>query len=573
MSMDVSRRRFLEGVAAVAAATQLPFGFVEQALAGAGGAQGATGTTLDQTILPPSGTAYGALVVGAGEPWAPHPENPVARPAKAKRQTLLAFSQLSDIHITDAQSPLRVEWMDRFATEAGCTSPFPVGSAYRPQETMSTQTMAAMVSALNRVQALRIAAKQVPLAFALSTGDNTDNQHTNELRWFKRAIVGGTLDPNSGAAGRYEGVQAPDWGDLAYWLPDDAIRDDYKARYGYPGESRWGYGKGGLLGAAIRPFAAPKLNHPCKVAFGNHDGCVQGTVSNNALFRQIATGGQKAYAGLDAGSCPAAPGDDPSQWFSGPTRAVTADASRRLVTRREYIQELVGHGFTAANVASSNAYYVVDDHRPFRIIVLDTVNPGGKEDGSIGRAQLAWLQARIAEVPDRYVILTSHHGLHALTNPVVDLSQDPEMPLDGYVPDNPRALADEVEAALHAFPNVIAWVAGHTHQNRITKRQGANGHVFWDIETAAHVDWPCQSRTIEVVDDGPVLTIRCTMVDHAGPVRPDEIAATTDPVLKLAAVHRELAGNDPQVNRTEGSGAREDRNVELTLAKPALAGR
>ncbi|MCU1499152.1 MAG: hypothetical protein JWM47_3105 [Acidimicrobiales bacterium] len=570
MAPEVSRRRFLGGVAAVAAASQLPVDWVEHALAQGDNPAGATGTTLDRIILPPSGTAYGSLRFGPGEAWIAHPDNPVARPRTGSRRTVLAFSQLSDIHITDAQSPLRVEWMDRFAQEPGCTSPFPVASAFRPQETMSTQTMAAMVSALNSVQARRIASGQKALAFSVSTGDNTDNQHANELSWFKQAIVGGVLDPNSGAAGRYEGVQASAWGDLAYWVPADSVPDDYKTRHGFPGESRWGYGRDGLLKAAITSYKAPKLNHPCKVAFGNHDGLVQGTVSNNAFFRQIATGGQKPTAGLPGTSCPTIP-TDPVQWFSGPTKPVTADPRRQLVTRRQYMEALVGQGFSAANVATGNAYYVVDDHRPFRVIVLDTVNPGGKEDGSIGRTQLAWLRARIAEVPDRYVILCSHHGLNALTNPVVDLSQDPEMALSGYVPDNPRALADEVETALHDFPNVIAWVAGHTHQNRITKRQGANGHVFWDIETAAHVDWPCQSRTIEILEEGAVLTLRCTMVDHAGPVLAADIARATDPVLKLAGIHRELAGNDPQVDKTSASGAREDRNVELTLRKPLLA--
>jgi metallophosphoesterase (TIGR03767 family) len=563
----VSRRRFLGGVAAVAAATGLPFDFVAAALGKAGGG---TGTTLDRTILPPGTSGYGALRIGAGEALIAHPENPVARPTRPANKTLLAFSQMSDIHITDAQSPLRVEWMDRFANEGSCASPFPVSSAFRPQETMSTQTMSAMVAALNQVQALRIAAKQTPLAFSLSTGDNTDNQHTNELDWFRRALLGGALTPNSGAAGRYEGVQASDWGDLAYWVPDDTIADAYKRDHGFPGESRWGYGRGGLLNAAIAPFTAPKLNHPCKVAFGNHDGLVQGTVSNNALYRQIATGDQKPYAGFGTDSCGSIP-SDPSQWFSGPTRTVTADAKRRLVTRRDYIEACVGLGFTAQNVATANAYYVVDDHPGFRIIVLDTCCPGGKEDGSLGAVQFAWLQARIAEARNRYVILTSHHGLHSLANPVADASQDPEMPLDGYVPDNPRVLADEIEAALHGFPNVIAWVAGHTHQNRITKRTGTNGHTFWDIETAAHVDWPCQSRIIEVVDDGPVLTIRCTMVDHAGPVLPTEIASTGDKVLKLAGVHRELSANDPQADLATASGRREDRNVELTIRKPVLS--
>ena len=558
-------------MAAVAAATRMPFEWVEAALA----SQTGTGTTLDQTIVPPAGNAYAPLAVGPGEPWIPHPANPVTVRAKNnKRRVLVAFSQLSDIHLTDSESPLRVEWMDRFAEDPHCST-FPVGSAWRPQETLSTQTMAAMVLALNQVQLARTASKQAPLAFAVSTGDNTDNQQRNELDWFKRGIVGGAQQGSSGDLARYEGVQAPDWGDRAYWIPRDDVPDDYKTQHGWPGESTWGFGPDQFLTSAIGSFSTPALNHPCKVAFGNHDGLVQGTVADSELYRQVAVGGVKTAL------WPAAVADpcnhfgkleqNLDQLFTGPAKVVTPDPSRRLVTRREYVQALVGHGFTQSNADSCTAYYTLDDRR-FRFIVLDTTNPGGKEDGSIGARQFAWLEARISEAAGRYVILLSHHGLHTLTNPVPAADADPTSadPDCFAPPDDPRMRAPEVEAMLHQHPNVIAWVAGHTHQNRITLRRGANGHVLWDIETAAHVDWPCQSRILEVIDDGPALTIRCTMVDHAGPVAHADIAAANDPVLKLAAVHRELAANDPQVDTAEGAGLREDRNVELTLPKPAI---
>jgi hypothetical protein len=121
--------------------------------------------------------------------------------AKGKRRVLMAFNQLSDIHVTDSESPARVEWMDRFAEDPRCST-FPVGSAWRSQETLSTHTMAAMVLALNQVQLARIAAKQPRLAFAVSTGDNTDNQQRNELDWSKRGISGGSQQGSSGDLGR-----------------------------------------------------------------------------------------------------------------------------------------------------------------------------------------------------------------------------------------------------------------------------------------------------------------------------------------------------------------------------------
>jgi hypothetical protein len=159
------------------------------------------------------------------------------------------------------------------------------------------------------------------------------------------------------------------------------------------------------------------------------------------------------------------------------------------------------------------------------------------------------------------VILFSHHGLRSLDNPVA--APDP---LELGSNDLPRVTAEEVEALVHRFPNVIAWVNGHTHNNVVEPRTSSRGGGFWDIGTAAHIDWSCQSRLIEVVDNGDgTLSIFSTMVDHAAPVAP----GGSDPVLNLASISRELAANDFQAGfSSNGAGAPEDRNVELVIAAP-----
>ena len=44
-----------------------------------------------------------------------------ARAAPTQRKPLIAFAQLSDVHVVDAQSPMRVEWTDRFDDrQRGC---------------------------------------------------------------------------------------------------------------------------------------------------------------------------------------------------------------------------------------------------------------------------------------------------------------------------------------------------------------------------------------------------------------------------------------------------------------------
>src|SRR2546430_4487225 len=116
---------------------------------------------------------------------------------------------------------------------------------------------------------------------------------------------------------------------------------------------------------------------------------------------------------------------------------------------------------------------------------------------------------------NRYVVVLSHHGYDSLSNPRGDGNAD--------------ALLD----LLLRFGNVVLWLSGHTHYNRITSRQSAPGERgFWEVTTGSIVDWPCQARLIEIFKtaDGR-LAIGSTMVDHDGE--------------GLAGLHRELAANAP----------------------------
>ena len=137
----------------------------------------------------------------------------------------------------------------------------------------------------------------------------------------------------------------------------------------------------------------------------------------------------------------------------------------------------------------------------------------------------------------------------------------------------PLHLGPDLQALLLANPNVIAYVAGHTHENRITSFERPDGSGgFWGIETASEVDWPIQSRLLEVMDnrDG-TLSIFGTMLDHGATLatpRSGTPAGQFDPET-LAALGREFSYNDPQVGVEDGAeGKAQDRNVELLLADP-----
>jgi hypothetical protein len=245
-----------------------------------------------------------------------------------------------------------------------------------------------------------------------------------------------------------------------------------------------------------------------------------------------------------------------------------------------------GHGFTTENLRLDTAYYVYD-LPGIRFVGLDTTRLTGTSDGALDLDQLWWLQARLAEVhstyraadgttmvteaEDKLVVLFSHHGTDALTNPrgAPTETGDP-------------VGATELLELLHRFPNLVLWLNGHTHTNAVRPRiDPLDAHRgFWEVTTSALVDWPCQTRLVELIDlaDG-AMAIACTMVDHdsqLGPLTHGDVLNGAEPATRqlttrqlttrqLAALHREL----PQRARRPAPGRpAHDRNVVLPLRAP-----
>lgn len=460
---------------------------------------------------------------------------------------LVSFVHVTDLHVTDAQSPSRVEYLDRLG-EVGSPVVGTVGriGTYRPQETLTHQVVEAMARALRAMGTGPVLGG--PVSFAVSTGDAADNAQYNEVHASIALLTGGaTVIPDSGDPDRYDGVGGSDFYDLHYWhpggTPPGEVDDLPRACWGYPVIPD-------LLDAARRPFTATGFGLPWFPVAGNHDLLLAGTVPPSPRLGRVSTGGRKLKELPPAQWGELArilhdharrPPDVFVQLAPGPFRRVASDR------RRGFVDSSTWRSLHPMPDKKDRAYYSIE-RGPLTFVMLDTVNPEGGWQGSLDHEQFTWLEATLqagssrwkdgagtehrSDRPDRLFVLCSHHPLDMLVNP---------WSTTGVT----RVLAPQVEALLRRFPNVVAWVNGHTHRHRITPVCTGTGTAggAWEITTASHIDWPQQSRVIEVGFDpaNEQLVIATTTIDHTGRVDPH--GAPLDDIDTLAGWSRELAAN------------------------------
>jgi metallophosphoesterase (TIGR03767 family) len=494
--------------------------------------------------------AYHSIAEVGGEPHTVRTELIDSSSADVVQQgdVIACIAHITDLHVTDAQSPARFEFINREWQDPRFRE---LLTMQRPHEMMNTRAVDAMVRTINRVDRGPLTGS--PLQLVAMTGDGIDNTQRNELTNLLALMGGGFVRPDSGARG-YEGVQLVSWPGEFCWKPDGPEDGDrFQGLLGFPRHP-------GLLERAIEGFHAEGLAVPWLGCYGNHEEVCQGVGIVTSALAEAMTGSRKPIelpTSSDRDHALETFISHPEQFMSGSWLHVTRDPERRPISRAEFVDAHLragGHGFKPGNADEGVAYYA-HDAGALRFITLDTVCDAGGADGSIDGSQLHWLERRLEEVhssfrsrdgslvrtrnADRIVVILSHHSFDTLANP------------------RGERRSEELLDLLLRFGNVVLWLNGHIHANRVTPRRSPRtGRGFWEVTTSALVDWPCQARLVEIFDAGPgLLAIACTMLDHDG--------------LDLAGLHRELAANTPFYGFASGRhGSPADRNVILLLPSP-----
>lgn len=415
---------------------------------------------------------YGAfgladVALGAGEPHLRY-ENLAAAGTAPTRRSLLYFLQFSDLHITDEESPVRLEGVTRIA----------YASAYRPQGHLTAQMTDSLVRTVNA-----FSFTDRPFDFAFISGDVADNGQENEVGWVRGLLEGETVTPDSGRI-------------------DDPV----------PGDGN----------DFTDPFSAAGLDKrvPWYMLFGNHDQMYLGSFDPTPDVVRALLGDRVTdlWGLANFNNDTLTFGARDASRVNAPVlregARTPADAHRRFVSPREFMAAFEGHGFTADNVERGFTSYSAHPVKgfPLRFIGIDTVmelqyDAAGKvvqhagSEGEISRKLWDGFvvpELDAAQAAGELVVVASHHCSEAIQEGVSEVD---------------RA---EIRTTLKRYPNVLAHLCGHGHRSRAWFWAAVTGeaHGYPELMQASAVDFPIQARALELVDNGDgTLSLFTTQIE------------------------------------------------------------
>ena len=593
-------------------------------------------TTEDHTVESLPGPGWQPLVEGPGAARVVRtlPTASALAGRTDRRRSLAYFAQLTDFQLADEESPARVEFADRGAGSAfrpqEAFSPWAIDYSFRQLNQFTPASphaqgggaRAPMDMALvtgdqsdNQQYNETLWVRQLieggsPLT--PNSGIKSDYSEclpNDQAELLARETAGEIPDEPT-----YMGVQ--DYDDLGfkapdYYDPDEPFGDQYGTFPAWPGLMDRAQSLT-FTPVGLRRNGTPV---PTYLSNGNHDGLVQGNEDAVKAFEDIATGCFKAAQSTS--TLPVRPEPDPNQLFSpGIGFAVRPDEPGRRFVDRVELKKIFstgiqddGHGFDFIDPAELTAsgfsatYWTRDLKPGIRFVSIDTVSDGGvvqeSSEGNIDDPQWQWLQGELdrAEADGKLVVVFGHHPIRSLVSHVPDEAAQPcsgQYDANGTYssPDahghdanpgcdldprdsSPVHEGEDLRTLLSGHRNVIAYVAGHTHENMVLACGSDDGCPaggnWWEINTAAVADWPQQSRLIEVMDnqDG-TLSLMGTLTDPGGPLAvPDSgTPASGFGNDQLASISHAVAANDPQYGDGTAEGAAKDQNVELLVDDP-----
>lgn len=416
-------------------------------------------------------------------------------PVSAKIKKLLRFFTITDIHITDKESPSQLIYLQQLNAKNALFTP-----VYSPVMLYTPHVLDAAVQTINALH------KQNPIDFGISLGDTCNSTQYNETRWYIDILDGKVITPSSGAH-----------------VGADTI--DYQ-----------------------KPFKAAGLDPsiPWYQTIGNHDHFWIGSLPVSDFLRQshisntcLAMGDVLAnpanikkadyYMGVLDGSTPygniikAGP---IANFPSAPK--VVADQDRRSLSMTEWMGEFfnttshpIGHGFNTTDAKNGFACYsfVPKATIPIKIIVLD--NTQREDDGSadihghgfLDKTRVNWLKKELAagQADGQLMIIAAHI-------PIGIEASNSEF---GWWNNAKNAITlPELIKELQRHPNFIMWLAGHRHCNVIKAFESKDPehpeNGFWQVETSSLRDFPQQFRLFEIyLNSDYTISIVTTNVDPA----------------------------------------------------------
>lgn len=403
---------------------------------------------------------------------------------------LLNFFTITDIHITDKESPAEAIFM---GYKGG------IISAYSPVIMYTTQVLDAAVQTINAIN------KKTPLAFGISLGDDTNSTQYNELRWFIDVLDGKKINPDSGIK------------DDPISGPNNDYQDEYKA-------------------------AGLDNSIPWYQTLGNHDHFWMGVSPVSDYLKSFYTSdnilnlGNIFKDGIDSRGFYVGVVDGQTQFgdivgvgstanFSTPPK-VASDQNRHSISKTEWMSEFfntssvpIGHGFNQANIESGLACYSFEPEAdlPIKVIVLDDTQRDDDATGGIygygflDEERYNWLIKELdaGQAEDKLMIIAAH----------IPIGVEEPGSLLGWK--STSFVSDqELIAKLNTYPNLILWLSGHRHLNTITALKSPDANRpelgFWEVETSSLREFPQQFRTFEIVRNSDnTISIFTTNIDPA----------------------------------------------------------